>query len=535
MWTGPARRIRLHRRGDVRGLKVTFITSPRVAAPKPGSVLPALAVRPGIVTRGMARQRVDPPRRADLRARAQDGVRPPHRYRHVRAVLGLRPDRPRHLRLSRAHERLERHRLQLPRRQVRHRVRGPLRRHDEAGDRRPDEGVQHRLGRHRGHRDVQLRAPAPGRRRGARAPDRLAARHRVCRPGVAGRDGVVGEPALPDRPARCLQCRLRASRRLPDVVPGFRALRLLPRIRAAARSIGDPKIWGPTHRQSLHRIAPDAVLPLELRAKFSKRMAFTLTIRRPDGRVVARAGTRTVTSAGPGAAAPRCYRAGPIGGRSPRRARADSRGRSASCPCGACARRPTRSRCRRGRSPAAGSRAWSTPTARRSTSRPPADPQTELVTDFGLDNPACRARRYPRGGERRHDGGRACRRRALGLRLELVGRHRLVHLDAGQGVQGREPGRRPRVRELGRLVVRPDARPLHVPRRRRRRLGARAPQGLTSTATTSSAVCATPATTSRPAPSTPSQRPSSPPARLTRRPRRSSRSRPGKPSRSNAR
>ncbi len=40
VWTGPARRIRLHRHGDVHGLRVTFITSPRVAAPPPGTVIP---------------------------------------------------------------------------------------------------------------------------------------------------------------------------------------------------------------------------------------------------------------------------------------------------------------------------------------------------------------------------------------------------------------------------------------------------------------------------------------------------------------
>src|SRR4249919_2458833 len=33
VWTGSARRIRLHRQGKVRGLRVTFITSPRVPAP----------------------------------------------------------------------------------------------------------------------------------------------------------------------------------------------------------------------------------------------------------------------------------------------------------------------------------------------------------------------------------------------------------------------------------------------------------------------------------------------------------------------
>jgi N-acetylmuramoyl-L-alanine amidase len=74
----------------------------------------------------------------------------------------------------------------------------------------------------------------------------------------------------------------------PTSCPGSALYALLPRIRAAARAAGLPKIWSPSHTPNLHRIAPDAALPLELRAKFSKRTAFTLTIRAPDGAVVAR-------------------------------------------------------------------------------------------------------------------------------------------------------------------------------------------------------------------------------------------------------
>ncbi|MGH3139834.1 MAG: hypothetical protein ACRDQE_08870, partial [Gaiellales bacterium] len=51
VWTGPARRVRMRRSGDVRDLAVTFITIPRVASPARGTVIPAVAGRPAIVTR----------------------------------------------------------------------------------------------------------------------------------------------------------------------------------------------------------------------------------------------------------------------------------------------------------------------------------------------------------------------------------------------------------------------------------------------------------------------------------------------------
>ena len=69
--------------------------------------------------RGVGRRRVDPPRAAVLRTVREDGVCPPHGYGHRLPVLGRAPHHPRYLRLPRALERLERHRLQLSGRPLR--------------------------------------------------------------------------------------------------------------------------------------------------------------------------------------------------------------------------------------------------------------------------------------------------------------------------------------------------------------------------------------------------------------------------------
>jgi N-acetylmuramoyl-L-alanine amidase len=74
----------------------------------------------------------------------------------------------------------------------------------------------------------------------------------------------------------------------PTSCPGSALAALLPRIRTAARSIGLPKIWSPRHSPNLHRIAPGAALPLLLRATFSRTLPFTVTIRAPGGEVIAR-------------------------------------------------------------------------------------------------------------------------------------------------------------------------------------------------------------------------------------------------------
>ena len=83
--------------------------------------------------------------------------------------------------LPREGERLERHRLQLPRRPLRHGLRGPLRRDRAQRRRRARGGVQHRLRRRRRDRRVQLSRGRGGGAQLARGAARLAPRPRSRR------------------------------------------------------------------------------------------------------------------------------------------------------------------------------------------------------------------------------------------------------------------------------------------------------------------------------------------------------------------
>ena len=106
--------------------------------------------------------RLHGPRRAQLR-RGADRVRAPHRQRERLRARGLRRHRAGHRQVPPRHQRLERHRLQLPRRQVRPDLRGPRGRHRPAGDRRPGRGLEPPVDRHREHRHVHdRRADAAG-------------------------------------------------------------------------------------------------------------------------------------------------------------------------------------------------------------------------------------------------------------------------------------------------------------------------------------------------------------------------------------
>ncbi len=82
----------------------------------------------GGAARGVGGERGDPPRRAAVRDVAQVCSRPPHRRRQQLHGGAVRLDRARDPGVPRQGKRLERHRLQLSRRQVRAGVRGPLRR-----------------------------------------------------------------------------------------------------------------------------------------------------------------------------------------------------------------------------------------------------------------------------------------------------------------------------------------------------------------------------------------------------------------------
>ena len=154
------------------------------------------------------------------------GDDPPHRRverLHPRAVRG---DRARHLRLPLGEERLGRHRLQRPRRQVRDDLRGPGGRHGPPRGRRARRRVQPGDLRHRddGHPD---RHPADARRAHlGGAPGRLEARRYLPRPRPADhadvrrrrdlevRQGADGDRRRTVRPPRRRQHRVPGQRRL---------------------------------------------------------------------------------------------------------------------------------------------------------------------------------------------------------------------------------------------------------------------------------------------------------------------------------
>ena len=170
-WVGPSDRIEYRLRGRVSRLRAWFVWSPppasRADAAEGGRARDRAAQR-------LERGREDPARRPVVRGRLSGSRRPSHRRRerlHRGAGAGDREGDPA---LPREGERLERHRLQLPRRPLRHRLRGPLRRDRAQRRRRARGGLQHRLGRRRRARRVQL---ARGRGEGARR------RSRRCSPG----------------------------------------------------------------------------------------------------------------------------------------------------------------------------------------------------------------------------------------------------------------------------------------------------------------------------------------------------------------
>ena len=156
------RRPRLDRRRDAHPLPDARPRDarPRVLRRQPGRASsPAPAAGRRLAAHHLALlvagRRVDPPRSPEVQRRRALRRRAPHRrleQLHARAVGG---DRARHRGLPREGQRLERHRLQLSRRQVRPGVRGPLRRHRQGRDRRARGGLQHRLGRRRGARELR--------------------------------------------------------------------------------------------------------------------------------------------------------------------------------------------------------------------------------------------------------------------------------------------------------------------------------------------------------------------------------------------
>ena len=133
-----------------------------------GRAARARARRPGLAAHHHLPHRVGrrlraAARRADVRRRA-GRVRPPHgRHERLRAFRQRR-HRARHRALSPRHQRLERHRLQLPRRQVRPGLRRPCGRDRVGRGGRPGAGLQRAVDRHRvpRARSRPLPRPRPG-------------------------------------------------------------------------------------------------------------------------------------------------------------------------------------------------------------------------------------------------------------------------------------------------------------------------------------------------------------------------------------
>ena len=182
VYTGAADELQLRTRGSARGLRARFVkTAPQArpaaraaqAGDAPGD-RPAreLGRRPGAAALG-----------AELRHRP-GRVRAPHGHRGRLRAGGIGRDRPRHRPLPPRLQRLERHRLQLPRRPLRRDLRGPRGRRRSGRDRRPGAGLEQRLDRHRLPRDVHQHPARRARDGDAGQADRLEAlAARRARPG----------------------------------------------------------------------------------------------------------------------------------------------------------------------------------------------------------------------------------------------------------------------------------------------------------------------------------------------------------------
>ena len=225
-WTGASNAIQYRTVGRVARLRAYFVRSAEAGVS--GEAGRSRGRAADHHPCGLARGRVDPSRCAVLRRLRPLRDRPPHGGLELvhEGAIGL--DRSRDRALPRAGERLERHRLQLSRRQVRPGLRRPLRRDDQAGDRRACGGVQHGLRRDRADRRLQLDVDHACRAGRARLPDRLAARPRPRRSGFERRADLVRQPALRGGQGGHPACDLGAPRRLPDELSRPEPLRATP-------------------------------------------------------------------------------------------------------------------------------------------------------------------------------------------------------------------------------------------------------------------------------------------------------------------
>ncbi len=278
-WTGRSRAVRFRVRGDVRRLRSYELDSRVLAKPVRTT---AAAGTPAIVTRaGLARERGDRSRAAGDRLAHSARDRPPHggdQRLHPRTVCG---DRARHRGVPRARERVERHRLQLPRRPVRHRVRGSRRGCRAQRRRRACPGVQRRHGWCRADRELQLDDADGGPAEGARRPARLASRRRASRSVVHGRVHVERQLQV-SRRARGRTLRAISGHRDtgPTECPGARAYALLPSLIHRVAITGLPKLYSP-------EVVGVLGGTLRFRARLSSPLQWTVTVTNRAGATVA--------------------------------------------------------------------------------------------------------------------------------------------------------------------------------------------------------------------------------------------------------
>ena len=216
-----------------------------------------------LLPRPVGRRREHPQQERAALRHDQRRLRPPHGQRQRLHRGPGAGDHAQHLRLPREVARLERHRLQLPRRPLRSHLGGPLRRHRQARRRRPHAQLQRLLLRDVGHRQLRHRPAArrdAARLRPAVRVEALAARRQ---PGVD-----VAE----DRP-RHVPGDQRPPRRRLDGLPGQVPLRPAaadPDVRLPGRAGGHAA--APADRGA-HRRARSAEQPRRLAVPGPRRAA----------------------------------------------------------------------------------------------------------------------------------------------------------------------------------------------------------------------------------------------------------------------
>ena len=218
------------------------------------------------------------------------GVRPPHRHAERLRARGRAGDHPLDLHLPRALERLERHRLQLPRRRLRAGLRGARRRHRPARDRRANAGLQHRQRRHRrDRRTARSRRSRAADARRAHEADRVAARCRARRSARPRDDDLGGNDRFAAGKSATLPRRQRPSRRALDRLPGrARSIPSSTRSPLLRRPPGRPRSSMPARRRrSSGRTTSGALAPIAFRARVLGGASWSLTVLDARGAPVA--------------------------------------------------------------------------------------------------------------------------------------------------------------------------------------------------------------------------------------------------------